>query len=32
VFSVSQDERDQIVYEMDRTIHIKKWAPAQAAA
>jgi hypothetical protein len=25
-------DRDQVVYEMDRTVHVKKWAPAQAAA
>ena len=25
-------DRDQVVYEMDRTIHIKKWALAQTAA
>ena len=25
-------ERDTVVYEMDRTVHIKKWTAAQAAA
>ena len=25
-------ERDQVVYEMDRTVHVKKWTAAQAAA
>ena len=24
-------ERDQVVYEMDRTVHVKKWMPAQTA-